>query len=116
MDQLDDGHLHVRGGVPGQVEVDPGGVAGVVVADRVEVLAHAGREHPAAGSNVIKTTSLLFALHCIYNIFLHAVNFSINFNNFSSCFCLHCLSHFDVVADLAEPGAPNYFFSKYKVF
>ena len=25
MDQLDDGHLHVRGGVPGEVEVDPSG-------------------------------------------------------------------------------------------
>ena len=56
MDQLDDGHLHVRGGVPGEVEVDPGGVAGVVVADRVQVLAHAGRVHTAAGSNVMKYT------------------------------------------------------------
>ena len=42
MHQLDNGHLHVRGGVPGQVEVFPSGVAGVVVADRVVVLAHAG--------------------------------------------------------------------------
>ena len=55
--QLDDGHLHVRGGVPGEVEVDPGGVAGVVVADRVEVLAHPGRVHAATGPDIIEATS-----------------------------------------------------------
>ena len=55
--QLDDGHLHVRGGVPGEAEVDPGGVAGVVVAHRVQVLAHAGRVHTAAGPDIIEATS-----------------------------------------------------------
>ena len=103
--QLDDGHLHVRGGVPGQVEVLPGGVAGVVVADRVDVLAHPGREHAAAGSNVIKATSIFTTLYCINNIFMHTIHFSIDFHSFSSCFGLHGLAHLDVVAHLAEPGA-----------
>ena len=103
--QLDDGHLHVRGRVPGQVEVLPGGVAGVVVADRVEVLAHPGREHAAAGSNVIEATSIFTTLYCINNIFMHTIHFSIDFHGFSSCFGLHGLAHLDVVAHLAEPGA-----------
>ena len=106
--QLDDGHLHVRGRVPGQVEVLPGGVAGVVVADRVEVLAHAGREHAAAGSNVIEATSIFTTLYCINNIFMHTIHFSIDFHGFSSCFGLHGLAHLDVVAHLAEPGAPGH--------
>ena len=105
MDQLDDGHLHVRGGVPGEVEVDPGGVAGVVVAHRVEVLAHPGRKHTATGSYVIEAAFLLLALYGIYNIFMRTIHFSIDFHGFSSCFGLHGLAHLDVVAHLAEPGA-----------
>ena len=79
MDQLDDGHLHVRGGVPGEVEVDPGGVAGVVVAHRVEVLAHPGRVHTATGSYVIEAASFFPTLNCIYHVFRHTINFRRNF-------------------------------------
>ena len=105
MDQLDDGHLHVRGGVPGEVEVDPGGVAGVVVAHRVQVLAHAGRVHAAAGPDIIEAASFFPTLNCIYHVFRHTINFSIDLNNLASCLSLHGLAHLGVVAHLAEPGA-----------
>ena len=108
MDQLDDGHLHVRGGVPGEVEVDPGGVAGVVVAHRVQVLAHAGRVHTATGPDIIEAASFFPTLNYINHVFRHAINLSIDLHGLSSCLGLHCLAHLGVVAHLAEPGAPGH--------
>ena len=93
MHQFDDGHLHVRGRVPGQVEVLPGGVAGVVVADRVQVLAQCGSST---------------CMNCVDHIFRHTIHFSIDFNSFPSRLGLHCLAHLYVVAHLAQPGAPGH--------